>query len=256
MILPLVVVLPNLAQPRRRGGLSQSSRLGDLKGGVNGREFTFTRLEYGSGLGRRWERSWMVDWPKADEQFIVGLRGWVQSLLPISDTPATVAIDDPALFTYPFTYIVEPGYMMLSDEEAKLLREYLNRGGFLMLDDFWGEYEWQNVKGQMHKIFPEYPVRSIALDHPVFHCYFDIREVLQVPNYHNWIRAGRTDEKGGTVPSFEVIEDGDGRIVVFIARNSDNGDAWEWIDQPDYPLRYGLAAYRLGMNLIVYSMTH
>ncbi len=198
----------------------------------------------------------MVDWPKADEQFIVGLRGWVQSLLAISDTPATVAIDDPALFTYPFIYVVEPGGMELSEQDAQHLREYLLRGGFLMLDDFWGEWEWQNVRVQMNKILPEYPIQRLSVDHPVFHCYFDINDVQQVPNYHNWINNGQTSERDGIIPSYEAIEDENGRLVVFIARNSDNGDAWEWIDQPDYPLRYGLAAYRLGMNLIVYSMTH
>ena len=234
--------------------LAQSPRL-SKKGGVTGHEFTFARLEYPS-FRRGRGSSWMTDWPKADEQFIVGLRGWVQSLLAVEDNPTTVAIDDPRLFTYPFVYIVEPGGMSLGDEDAKKLREYLDRGGFIMLDDFWGEWQWENVQSQLHKILPDRPIRKMNLDHPVFHCYFDIREVVQVPNYHNWIYNGQTSEYGSPTPYFEGIEDENGRLLVFIARNSDNGDAWEWIDQPDYPLKYGLAAYRLGMNLIVYSMTN
>lgn len=245
-LIPLLVGIPNLAQSRR---------LGSKADGVTGHEFTFTRLEYNS-FRRGRGQSWMVDWPKADEQFIVGLRGWVRSLLAVSDSPTTVAIDDPKLFTYPFVYIVEPGGLNLSDEDAQYLREYLLRGGFLMLDDFWGEWEWQNVEEQMRKIFPERPIKTLPLDHPVFHCYFNIHEVVQVPNYHNWVYNGQTSEKGGITPSYEGIEDESGRLMVFIARNCDNGDAWEWIDQPDYPLRYGLSAYRLGMNLIIYSMTH
>ena len=216
------------------------------------REFTFTRLRYGS-WGRR--GGWMTDYPKADEQFIMGLRNWCRSSLAISDDPTTVAPDDKELFQYPFIYIVEPGYMELSPEDAAHLREYLLRGGFLMLDDFWGEYEWENVREQMRSVFPEYSIRELPLDHPIFHCYFDIDEVVQVPNV-NYIWSGITHEKGGYVPHYEAILDEDGRVMVFIARNADNGDAWEWIDEPRYPLKFGLAAYRLGMNLIVYAMTH
>lgn len=244
LVFALLLSLPNRAQTLRPLKRKQVRP---------GHEFTFTRLEYRS-WGRR--QSWAVDWPKADEQFIAGLNGWVQSFLAISENPATVGIHEESLFTYPFLYIVEPGGLELSQEDAARLREYLQRGGFLMLDDFWGEYEWQNVVEQMSRIFPEYTIRTLALEHPLFHCYFDIREVVQVPNIGNWVNWGRTDEKGGIIPSYHSIEDEDGRILVFIARNTDNGDAWEWIDRPEYPLKYGLAAYRLGMNVIIYSMTH
>jgi hypothetical protein len=241
---PMLVGFPNLAQ----------NPLLSNKGGVTGHEFTFARLEY-PGFRRGRGASWMTDWPKADEQFVIGLRGWVQSLLAV-DRPTTVAIHDPRLFTYPFVYIVEPGGMNLAEDDAKKLREYLDRGGFIMLDDFWGDWEWENVRVQLNKILPDRSIRRMNMDHPVFHCYFDITEALQVPNYHNWIYNHQTSEQGAVVPYFEGIEDENGRLLVFIARNSDNGDAWEWIDQPDYPLRFGLAAYRLGMNVIVYSMTH
>ncbi len=216
-------------------------------------EYTFARLIYES---YGWRSSWTTDYPKADEQFILGLRNWVRSGLVISDDPISVSMRDPKIFDYPFIYAVEPGYMELSKEDAAKLREYLLRGGFLMLDDFWGEYEWQNVQEQMLKIFPEYRIQELPLDHPLFHCFFDIDEVVQVPNVDNIIRWGRTDEKGGIVPHYEGIVNDEGRVMVFIARNADNGDAWEWIDEPQYPLKYGLAAYRIGMNAIVYSMTH
>lgn len=217
------------------------------------REFTFARLEYTSS---GWGQSWQVDWPKADEQFLLGMNQWVRSGLDISEEPTTVGIKDPAIFEYPFIYVVEPGAIELSEEEAAQLREYLLRGGFLMLDDFWGEPEWRSVREQLRRVFPEYEVQELPLSHPVFHCYFDIDEVLQVPNFHNYLRRGRTDEKGGVTPHYDAILDDHGRILVFIARNSDNGDAWEWIDEPSYPLKYGLGAYRLAMNLILYSMTH
>ncbi len=216
-------------------------------------EFTFTRLRYGS-YGRR--GGWMTDYPKADEQFVIGLRNWCQSSLAISDDPTSVEPDGKDLFRYPFIYIVEPGYMYLSQEDAANLREYLLRGGFMMLDDFWGEDEWQNVREQMARVFPERPIRELSLDHPIFHCYFDVNEVVQVPQFFNWLYNGITHERDGIVPHYAGILDDDGNVLVFIARNTDNGDAWEWIDDPRYPLRYGLAAYRLGMNLIVYAMTH
>jgi hypothetical protein len=215
-------------------------------------EFTFARLRYDS---YGWE-GWTTDYPKADIQFIYGLRGWVRSGLKISDDPIAVSLGDKALFEHPFIYAVEPGHMVLSKEDAVYLREYLSRGGFLMMDDFWGEYEWQNVREQMRQVFPEHEIRELPLTHPIFHCYFDIEEVLQVPMFFNYINRGRTDEKGGRVPYYMGIVDEHDRVMVFIARNCDNGDAWEWIDDPRYPLKYGLQAYKIGINAIVYAMTH
>jgi hypothetical protein len=230
-------------------------------GGRKG-EFTFARLRYSSGDD--WRRgygyggyaSWATDYPKADYQFIQGLRSWVRSGLVISDHPVAISIHEPDLLRYPLIYIVEPGRMDLTREDATGLREYLLRGGFLILDDFWGNYEWENVRLQLLRIFPEYQPREIPLDHPIFHCYFDIEEILQIPNFQNIVYWGRTDEKGGTVPSYWGLFDESDRLMVFIGRNVDNGDAWEWIDDPRYPLKYGLGAYKIGANVIFYAMTH
>jgi len=237
-------------RPSFRRGNRRSANVPENK--IPNGEFTFARLKYESyGYG-----GWMTDYPKADEQFIFGLRGWVRSILRVSDDPAAVAPTDKEIYRYPFVYVVEPGQMELSQQDADSLREYLLRGGFMMLDDFWGEYEWEHVRSELFKIFPEHQIREIPLDHSIFHCYFDIDEVLQVPNFHNYVYRGRTHEKGGIVPQYLGIMDETDRIMVFIAKNADNGDAWEWIDNPEYPLKYGLGAYRLGMNLIFYSMTH
>ena len=248
----LLICLPLMAWP------SQGQDQARLPGFATRRhsgiqaEYTFARLRYNS---YGWREMWTTDYPKADEQFVYGLRGWARSTLAISDDPTTVSLFDPQLFDYPFIYAVEPGFMVLSEEDAAKLREYLLRGGFLMLDDFWGEREWLNVQEQMRKVFPEYPIEELPLSHPLFHCYFDIKEVVQVPNV-NYIYSGITHEKGGFVPHYMGIIGPEGRVLVFIARNADNGDAWEWIDEPRYPLRFGLAAYRLGMNVIIYAMTH
>ena len=226
-------------------------------------EFTFARMQYSGGFyGRRGRGggggggSWATDYPKGDYQFIAGLRGWAKSLLALNNEPIALSLHDPNIYNHPFIYCVEPGQMELSDEDANALREYLLRGGFLIMDDFWGEYEWQTVQDQLRKVFPDIPIKELSLDHSVFHCYYDINEVVQVPQSNNWIYSHQTSEKGGVVPHYDGISDKDGRLMVFIARNTDNGDAWEWIDDPRYSLKYGLAAYRLGMNVIVYSMTH
>jgi hypothetical protein len=112
------------------------------------------------------------------------------------------------------------------------------------------------VREQMRRIFPEYQIKDLPLDHSLFHCYFDINEVIQVPGINSWLGRGVTHEKGGVDPHYMGIQNEKGRLFAFIARNCDLGDAWEWIDDPRYPLKYGLASYRVGINVVIYAMTH
>ena len=221
-------------------------------------EFTFARLIYSSPYSpynRGMGGSWTVDYPEADNHFLTGIREWAGTNLNTASRPEAVEILDERLFDYPLIYIVEPGFMELSDEEAARLREYLLRGGFLFLDDFWGEYEWQNVQTQLKKVFPEYAPKELPLTHPILHSYLDINEIIQVPNVYN-AQRGVTSEKGGVTPYYMGLEDKNGRLMVFISRNSDLGDAWEWINDPRYPVKYGLAAYRVGINVVIYAMSH
>jgi hypothetical protein len=220
-------------------------------------EFTFVRTVYSSGLRGfgRGGGTWATDFPDADYHFIAGIRFWSGAILDISPKPAQIRILDDRLFHYCLIYFVEPGFMELSDDEARKLREYVARGGSLFLDDFWGEYEWDNVRRQLAKVFPEWRPEDLPLSHPVFHAYFDIDEVIQVPGIGAWM-SGITYEKGGIVPHYMGVQNDKGRLVAFIARNCDLGDAWEWIDDQRYPIKYGLAAYRLGINVITYAMTH
>jgi hypothetical protein len=249
----LLVISSSLAQPTFDRPLSGKREKKPPK--LHG-EFTFVRMMYHSPFGGRRDGSWAVDFPEADYHFIIGIRDWAGTNLDISSEPKQFDILDDRLFSHPLVYFVEPGYMDLSDEEAKRLREYVLRGGFLFLDDFWGTYEWENVREQMRRVFPEYQIKDLPRDHSLFHCYFDINEVIQVPGIGSWLGRGVTHEKGGTVPHYMGIEDDKGRLFAFIARNCDLGDAWEWIDDPRYPLKYGLAAYRVGINVIIYAMTH
>lgn len=259
----LLLLIASLTTGQRRlermgsGSLNTNPARANLS--AQGGEFTFVRAIYNSSSGRsrRWRGgSWAVDFPEADEHFIIGIRDWVGTNLNISSRPEQIGIMDDRLFDYPFTYFVEPGYLELSPEEAARLREYILRGGFLFLDDFWGEYEWQNVQEQMKRVLPEYQIVDLPLTHPIFHTYLDINEVVQVPGIGSWVGRGETHEKGGITPHYMGIEDKNGRLVVLITRNCDLGDAWEWIDDPRYPVKYGLAAYKIGINAVIYAMSH
>ena len=249
----LLLVTVMLAQSRRRGYRPPTSW-----GALTSRsaEFTFVRTVYNSAFGWMRGGSWATDFPEADYHFIVGVQRWSGTNLDVSAEPLQIPILDKRIFQYPLLYFAEPGYMELSDGEARQLREYVLRGGFLFLDDFWGEYEWENVKEQMRRILPEYTIRDLPLSHFIFRSYFDIGKIVQVPGIGSWVRWGITHEKGGIIPHYMGIEDHEGQLLAFISRNSDLGDAWEWIDDPAYPEEYGLAAYRLGVNVIIYAMSH
>ena len=256
-----LVLIPTAGQ-RRLDGLGGSgprqrqSMRTDMAGPSFG-EYTFIRTIYDSpyrGYGRR-GGTWSTDYPEADDNFIVGLREWTGTSLKIAPRPDQIAIMDDRLFDYPLIYFVEPGFLELSDEQAARLREYVARGGFLFFDDFWGEYEWANLETQLHKVWPDYQAKDLPLTHPIFHSYLDVEEVVQVPNFFNALR-GQTSEKGGIVPHYRGVEDKNGRLVAFISFNCDLGDAWEWINDPRYPVKYGLPAYKVGINVVIYAMSH
>ena len=221
-------------------------------------EFTFIRTIYDSpdrGYGYRRRGTWTTDYPEADNNLVVGLREWAGTNLKIAPRPEQIAIMDDRIFDYPLIYFVEPGFLELSDEQAARLREYVARGGFLFFDDFWGVYEIDNLETQLHKVWPDRKLKDLPLSHPIFHSYLDLDEILQVPNIYNALR-GQTSEKGGTVPHRMGVEDQNGRLVCFISFNTDMGDAWEWINDPRYPVNYGLHAYKSAINVVIYAMSH
>jgi hypothetical protein len=220
--------------------------------------FYFTRGAYSGGrfgFGGRGGGggSWATDYPKADQQFLVVLRRLTNlDALPYEHP---VQLDDPELRRYPFLYTVEVGHMDLSDAEVKALRDYLLAGGFMVADDFWGSYEWASFQQQMRRVFPEYEMVELPQDHPVFSAFYDVNEIIQVPNVGN-ARTGQTSEQDGYVAHCRGIIDDKGRLLVVVNWNTDLGDAWEWAEQPDYPLKYSTYAYQMGVNFIVYAMSH
>lgn len=216
-------------------------------------EFYFTRAAY-SSFGRGWRRgSWATDYPKADRQFLTVLRRLTN--LDAFAYENAVLLTDERLRRFPFLYALEVGYMNLSPEEATGLRDYLKAGGFLVIDDFWGTREWLQFEHQMRQVFPNRPIVDLEMDHPVFSTFYDIEEILQVPAYRRQYYGGYS-ERDGYQPHVKGILDDDGRLMVMINWNTDLGDAWEWAEQPDYPLDRSTFAYQMGVNMVVYAMSH
>lgn len=218
-------------------------------------EFYFTRAQY-TGIGRGWRGrgAWSTDFPEADVHFVYGVRRLSYVDAYQLDNP--VRLDDPELRRYPFLYAVEVGHMALTDAEVEGLRSYLEAGGFFVVDDFWGPYEWENFEYNMRRVLPGRPIVDITLDHPLYSSFYQIDEVVQVPNVWNGRRGGPTAECYGCTPAVRGILDDDGRLMVLIHFNTDLGDAWEWADDPLYPIRYSTYAYQVGVNMIIYAMSH
>jgi hypothetical protein len=219
--------------------------------------FVFTRGAYSSWSRRGWGRgggSWSTDWPKSDCQFNVVFR----RLTNLHAYPAenAVTLDDPNLRRFPFLYMLEVGRMSLQPEEVKGLRDYVMAGGFVMFDDFWGTQEWENFEEQMRIVFPEYPIEDIPLDHQLFHSFYDIDEILQVPNINNGCGGWGTSERDGYVPQVRGIFNEKRRLMAVINWNTDLGDAWEWAEQACYPVKYSHYAFQVGVNTIIYAMSH
>ncbi|HWP86041.1 MAG TPA: DUF4159 domain-containing protein, partial [Terriglobia bacterium] len=198
---------------------------------------------------------WAIDYPGADCKFMGGVHRLTG--VRVHPNPHVISLLDPELPKYPYLYAVEVGGMHLSEEEAARLREHLLRGGFLHVDDFWGGRQKMNFEAQMRKVFPDRQLVVIPLTHEIFHTFYDIDEVLQVPNRGNACYGGRTwEQPDDTEPVLYGIFDDRGRLMVMATYNADLGDAWEYMDLPCYPEKYSGYAYRIGINFMVYSMTH
>jgi hypothetical protein len=220
---------------------------------VQGHEFYFTRAMY-TGMRRRYYESWAIDYPKADRQFLIGLKRLTN--IDAYELENPIRLDDPEIRRYPFLYALEVGYMSLTEPEVVGLREYLLAGGFLLIDDFWGTYEWLNFESEMQRVLPGHAIVDIPPDHPLLSVFYDIDGLVQVPNVQQGIMGGPTFEQDGIRPALRGILDEKGRLMVAINFNTDLGDAWEWAENPHYPLKFSNFAYQMGINSIIYAMSH
>lgn len=222
-------------------------------------EFHFIRMEYTDlpGIRRPWGRGWwMQDWPEADVHFATGVKR-----LTRIDTGETrhLPFTDDRIFDYPWVYATQTGFWDLRQEETDRLREYLRRGGFLVVDDFYGPRDWAVFRDAMERALPGRPILDIEEDDPLMHVLFDIKERTFIPGLRH-LRRGPAGpvvvQPPDSPPKWRAIYDEKGRMAVAINFNMDVGDAWEHADMPEYPAEMTILAYRFGINYIIYSMTH
>jgi hypothetical protein len=214
-------------------------------------EYTFARLRYRSPGG--WRSSWGTDANKSERQFIQGVRRLTR--LHARSVETIIDVDSDEMYNWPWLYAVEVGYWELSEPQAKRLRTYLDRGGFLMVDDFHGTYEWDAFYASLRRVFPDRQVVEIDDTDSIFHVLYNLDARFQVPGVR-YIRSGRTYEQDGYEARWRGVYDDRGRLQVAICHNMDLGDAWEWADLPQYPEKFASLAYRIGVNYIIYAMTH
>lgn len=220
--------------------------------------FTFARLRYGGNGGGR--GGWSTDLPDSD----LNLSWRLQQMTSMKVDPngRILNITDEELANFPFVYIVEPGGLSFTDEEAAALRRYLLNGGFLLMDDFWGDYEWENCEWAMKQVFPDRAFTELPLDHPLYKIVFDIKEKGQVPNVQTGVESEYTGITWERLDATEVhhraLFDDQGRLMVLALHNTDNGDGWEREGESDYYFHNfsEKIAYPLAVNIIVYIMTH
>jgi hypothetical protein len=266
LVLVIGLVAPCLAQYRG------SNRANPLRGREpewqNDRRFqkdvfTFVRIQYESGgrygSYRRFQK-WATDFPDSDLNFSFRLQQMTS--LKVNPEPKVIALTDPDLYDYPWIYIVEPGDLLFTEQEVGILRRYLLNGGFLMVDDFWGEREWMNFYQQIKRVFPDREPLELPIEHPVFHCVFDLKKKPQIPNVQLGIESqyhGITWERpDAREVHIRGISDDQGRLMVIICHNTDLGDGWEREGENEYYFHEfsEKKAYPLGINIVFYAMTH
>jgi len=224
--------------------------------------FTFARIQYDSwGGGWRGRGKWSVDYPESDLNMSFRLQQLTS--LKVDPEGTVLNLNEDKLFNYPFIYIIEPGQIYFSESEVKSLRKYLLNGGFLMVDDFWGEVEWKNFARQFRRVFPSRKIVDLPIEHELFQCVFPLKQKPQVPNPRTAMQGasrGITWERwDAQTPNYRGVYDDHGRLMVVICHNTDLGDGWEEESRAGewYFKEFSEPkAYPMGINIIFYSMTH
>jgi hypothetical protein len=225
--------------------------------------FMFCRIMFrqardGDGAG------WSVDYPRADVNLSFRLSELTTT--SVSRDAAgefnhiVIQLTDPQLFRCPFIMMTEVGAAYFDQEEAKQLREYLLRGGFLWADDFWGEYAWEHWVTELQKVLPSgYPIKDLSMDHPLFHVLYDVKDLPQIPSIGYYFSSGgdTSERPDSRIPHARGIEDANGNLMVLITHNTDFGDAFEREgDNREYFDRFAGPGYAVGIDTLLYAMTH
>ena len=206
-------------------------------------EFVLARWHYTAGWGGG---GWGHDYPVAEEH-ILQIMTETTGLNTSRQSYRVVELSSPEIFKYPFAYVSEPGEMELSDHEVENLREYIERGGFVMIDDFGGQQdqgEFGRFRANMDRAFPDREMYQLTGNHPLLHNFFDVDGLLME---HPMTRVKSI---------FYGFDDAKGRLAMIVCFNNDVGDYWEFIDQPRYLVKPSAEALKLGINFVMYTMTH
>jgi hypothetical protein len=217
--------------------------------------FTFVRVRYNSAGDWRGGK-WSTDYPDSDLNFSFRL----QQLTTIESDPNGVILEltDDAIFDHPFLYIIEPGDMWLEESEVAALRKYCLNGGFVMVDDFWGEREYQNFYENLKRVFPNREPVELPLEHEIFHCVYDLKKKPQVPSIHAWYNGLVAERYDAQEPHYKGVYDDEGRMMMIICHNTDLGDGWEreGMDPGYFKEMSEKWSYPMGINILTYAMTH
>jgi hypothetical protein len=220
--------------------------------------FTFVRVRYSSYGGRaHWgDGKWATDYPDSDLNFSFRLQQLTS--LKVDPHGKILELTDDQLFNHPFLYLIEPGHLVFEDAEIVALRKYLLNGGFLMVDDFWGEDEWENFRGELKRVFPDRDPIELPLEHEIFHCVYDLKQKPQIPSIHAWMNGQTTERWDAPEPHYRALFDDRGRMMVIICHNTDLGDGWEreGVDQRYFREYSEKWSYPMGINILTYAMTH
>lgn len=224
-------------------------------------EFAFSRLVYYDGgrrgfgaVSRRGQAGgwWAQDYPDAENHMTVGLTRLTR--INISE-PVQYGLTDPEFFEYPWVYSTQNHFMEMSGEEIKNLREFLDRGGFLMTDDMY-DREGDNFFQIAKEVYPEQDIEPMSQEDPMMHVHYDIldKDRTFIPGERHL--DGRGGVRPDGTPGWFKMSDKKGHVVMAINANTDLGDAWEYADAPYYPAEMTTLAYHYGVNYIIYAMTH
>jgi hypothetical protein len=221
-------------------------------------EWTRARLIYPSFFSVHGVRDgfhrWTIDYPRSDRHLLQGIRRLTR--IDTRSVEQSVEPDgDDEIYNWPSLYAVEVGYWNLTDQQAHQLREFLLRGGFLMVDDFHGTIEWNNFVAGMAKIFPDRDIVDLDNKDPIFHVVYDLDDRFQVPGMQ-YVFTRSLHEYDGFQAKWRGVYDDKGRVMVAICHNMDLGDAWENSDDPRYPEKFASLAYRIAVNYWTYDLTH
>jgi len=210
--------------------------------------------------------SWRTDYPRADTNIMIRLSELTKTNVSFDQArqPMNLLVNlgGDELFRCPVAVMSAPGSALISDMEAENLREYVLKGGFLWVDDFWGSYQWDHWVSQLRKVLPasDYPIIDLPIEHPLFRTQFEVPSIPQIPNIGFFMRSGgRTSEQGAdsAVPHVRGIADRNGRLMMLMTHNTDIADAWEREgDDPTYFMTFGPKGYALGINAFLYALTH